>query len=65
MSGRKEEMDGWIARGRDTPIKSCPSPVMAEADMSLLICRFCLWQRAGAHTLTITHRHTRTHTGQD
>lgn len=49
-------MDGV---GRDaTYIKSCAFLLMAEADLSLLICHWCLWQRFGAHTLTIASKHT-------
>lgn len=55
-------MHGWMSQGRDAPVLNpVILPVMAEADVSLLICRFCLWQRAGAHTLTTTY----THTGRD
>ncbi len=70
---REKRREGWMDSVRKgyTCIKSCPSPLIAEADMSLVICRFCLWQRTEVHTFTITHRHTcvhthtHTHTGQD
>lgn len=41
-----------------TYIKSCALLLMAEADLSLLICHWRLWQRFGAHTLTIAGKHT-------
>lgn len=54
-------MDGV---GRDaTYIKSCAFLLMAEADLSLLICHWRLWQRFGAHTLTIAGKHTQYRTG--
>lgn len=50
--------------GRDaTWIKSSAFPTMAEADLSLLIYRWCLWQRFGAYTLTITGNHKQDRTG--
>lgn len=50
--------------GRDaTCIKSSAFPMMAEADLSLLIYRWCLWQRFGAYTLTITANHKQDRTG--
>lgn len=55
-------MDG---AGRDaTYIKSCAFLLMAEADLSLLICHWRLWQRFGAHTLTIAGKHRQDRTGR-
>lgn len=60
---RETRTEGWMSSvGKGyTCIKSCPSPVTAEADMSLVISRFCLWQKTEVHTFTITHMHTHTH----
>lgn len=54
-------MDG--VRRDATYIKSCVFLLMAEADLSLLICHWRLWQRFGARTLTTAGKHTQGRTG--